>query len=306
VQNVLTVNNLSKNFGDFTAVKSVSLEIAPGEILGLLGPNGAGKTTTIQMLLGVMTPSAGVIEYFGQDLKQHRSQIMERVNFSSTYINLPWDMTVEQLLTYTAYFYSITDRRKRVEEIIAIFKLQELRKKLVKNLSAGQETRLHLAKSFINNPEIVLLDEPTASLDPDIASYLRQFILSRRDKTGMSALFTSHNMAEVTEVCDRVVFLRKGQIIANDTPKNLAKDIKHSVVELRFAGNKDEVEKYLRDGTEQYTESNGRYFFQVKEEDIAAFLNRIRERGLQFVEINIEKPSLEDYFLQVATEDESQ
>ncbi len=222
---ILEAKHLTKQFGKFLAVSDVSFALQEGEILGLLGPNGAGKTTTIQMLLGVLTPSQGEVFYFGKNLKKHREKILEDVNFSSTYTNLPWDLTVWENLHFVSYLYDIDNRRERVEQMIELFKLKDLRNKPIKELSAGQVTRVNVAKAFINYPKVLLLDEPTASLDPDVAGYIREFILQERKKFKVSIVFTSHNMAEVEELCDRVIFINHGKIVADDTPENLASTI---------------------------------------------------------------------------------
>src|SRR3990167_4051778 len=155
---ILTVDNLTKKFKDFLAVDDVSFELKEGEILGLLGPNGAGKTTTIQMLLGALTPTSGTVSYFGKDLAKHRTEILEKVNFSSTYTNLPWLLTAKENLTYTSYLYDIPNRKQKVEEMIKQFRLEDLQNKVLNDYSAGQLTRVNLAKAFINKPQVLLLD----------------------------------------------------------------------------------------------------------------------------------------------------
>jgi ABC-2 type transport system ATP-binding protein len=144
---VVDVHNLTKRFGNFDAVKGISFSVPKGKIVGFLGPNGAGKTTTIQMLLGLLVPTSGTVSYFGKDLNTHRQEIMEKVNFSSTYISMPWRLTVRECLTYTSYLYTIQNRRKRVDDLIETFRLSELQKKEVSQLSEGQKTRLMLAQS---------------------------------------------------------------------------------------------------------------------------------------------------------------
>lgn len=221
---VLRVKNLTKKFGGFTAVDKISFELKKGEILGLLGPNGAGKTTTIQMLLGTLTPTSGEIVYFGKDFFKYRSEILQEVNYASAYSHLPWRLTVEENLQVYARMYGVKDRRRRIDRLLTEFDVSELGRKTMDGLSAGQKTRVTLCKAFINYPKLILLDEPTASLDPDIAARVRQFLLRQQREYGVSMLFTSHNMAEVTEVCDRVIFLKQGKIIAEDTPEKLAGD----------------------------------------------------------------------------------
>ena len=179
---IISVSNLSKKYDKYLAVDNISFNLKEGEIIGILGPNGAGKTTTIQMLLGVLTPTNGDIYYFGKNFHSNREEILEKINFSSTYTNLPWILTVKENFDCISYFYNIKNRKKRIKEIVELFKLEDLYYLKISSLSAGQLTRVNLAKSFINYPEVLLLDEPTASLDPEIAQYVRDFILNQRKK----------------------------------------------------------------------------------------------------------------------------
>ena len=234
---VLSVSNLTKTFISglwpfqnkhiYTAVNDISFQLAKGEILGFLGPNGAGKTTTIQMLLGTLTPSSGIISYFGNNFAQHRVAILKRVGYASGYDKLPAQLTVTENLDIVGRLYGIRQpqRAQHIEKLLKTFRIWELRNQQTGTLSAGQATRVMLAKAFMGDPEIVLLDEPTASLDPDVALEVRQFILAQRKERGTSILITSHNMAEVTELCDRVLVLKKGVIIADNTPEQLALSI---------------------------------------------------------------------------------
>lgn len=298
--NVLKVKNLTKKFGSFTAVNNLSFSIKKGEIVGLLGPNGAGKTTTIQMLLGVLTPTEGDVEYFGKSLKMHREEILEKVNFSTTYTNLPWRLSVKENLTFISYLYDIKNRKQRVEEIIEDFKLQDLTKKTMASLSAGQRTRVNLAKSFINKPKVLLLDEPTASMDPDIATYLRELILERKKKEEMSIIWTSHNMSEVEEMCDRVVFINQGTVIADDTPENLAGTIEMCHVALLIKDGLKRTIEYSDKRKFDYHLDGRRIVIDVKEKHLAEFLRELGDKGIHYDEISIQKPTLEDYFLQTA------
>lgn len=300
---ILSVKSLFKRFKDFTAVNDVSFELGEGEILGFLGPNGAGKTTTIQMLMGVLKPTSGSISYFGKDLMTNREEILEQLNFSSTYTNLPWSLTVLDNLTFVSYLYDIKDRKKQVEKVISLFKLEKLKNMQVSELSAGQTTRVNLAKAFINSPRVLLLDEPTASLDPEIAQYIRDFILEERSKTKLSILFTSHNMQEVEEVCDRVLFINNGAIIADDTPLNLARKIEFCHIQLLLSDeHMKKLKEFVTDKQYEFKQDKRRMTIKIKEKEIPLFLGRLISRKIHFEEISIEKPSLEDYFLQVARE----
>ena len=298
---ILTVDNLTKKFKDFLAVDDVSFELKEGEILGLLGPNGAGKTTTIQMLLGILTPTSGSVSYFGKDLKKHREEILEKVNFSSTYTTLPWLLTVKECLYFLSYLYQISDRKKRISEIIEIFRLEELLNEKIQTLSSGQLTRVNLAKALINSPRVLLLDEPTASLDPDTAAYIRDFLQLEQKNSQISIILTSHNMSEVEELCQRVVFINHGKIIADDTPRNLAKSINVSHLELRIERKIDELVKYCTAKKFVHRIKGNYITIDIDEHKIALILQELSDKNLEYSEISIEKPSLDDFFLEKTT-----
>jgi ABC-2 type transport system ATP-binding protein len=218
---VVEVRNLTKRFGDFPAVNGISFEIRSGEILGLLGPNGAGKTTTIQMLLGLITPTSGSIRMFDHDLATHREEILQQVNFSSTYISMPYALTVEENLKVVGGLYGLASVRQRIDDIVKKLEMEDIRHKLTRKLSSGQMTRLTLAKAFLTEPKILFLDEPTASLDPDIAHKIRSLLKEERRSSGVSMLYTSHNMREMEEMSDRIIFLQKGRIVAEGTAQEI-------------------------------------------------------------------------------------
>lgn len=218
---IVEVTNLTKRFGDFTAVAGVSFGIRQGEILGLLGPNGAGKTTTIQMLLGLITPTSGTIRMFGKDLDQHREEILQQINFSSTYISMPYALTVEENLQVVAKLYGMSNVSRRIDEVVKILEMEDIRRKITRKLSSGQLTRLTLAKAILTEPKVLFLDEPTASLDPDIANKTRNFLKEIRRSTGLSMLYTSHNMREMEEMSDRIIFLQRGKIVAEGTAREI-------------------------------------------------------------------------------------
>jgi ABC-2 type transport system ATP-binding protein len=214
---VLEVRNLTKTFGDFTAVNGISFALEPGEILGVLGPNGAGKTTTMHMLLGLITPTSGTISMFGMDLETHREAILQQVNFSSTYMSMPQSLTVEENLWVVARLYGLPDVQRKIDDIVKKLEMGEFRHKVTRKLSSGQMTRLTLAKAFLTEPKILFLDEPTASLDPDIAHKIRALLKDEQQASGLSVLYTSHNMREMEEMSDRIIFLQKGNLVAEGT-----------------------------------------------------------------------------------------
>jgi ABC-2 type transport system ATP-binding protein len=210
---------LTKRFDRMVAVDHVNFRINAGEVVGLLGPNGAGKTTTLQMLLGTLLPTSGQIRILGLDLTRHRETILHQVNFSSTYVSMPSSLTVRENLMVFARLYGLPKPRERVEAVMNLFEITDLRSASGRGLSSGQLTRVCLAKALLNEPKVLFLDEPTASLDPDIADKTRRLLRETREKNGTTIFYTSHNMQEMEELCDRIIFLHKGRIIAMDTPK---------------------------------------------------------------------------------------
>lgn len=295
--NILEVKNLTKKFGKFIAVDNISFSLKQGEILGLLGPNGAGKTTTIQMLLGTLIPTFGDVNYFGKKLKNNKEEILEYINFSSTYTNLPWILTVKENLTFISYLYNIKDRKQRLNRITYMFHMEKLLNKKMQDLSAGQLTRVNLAKAFINFPKILLLDEPTSSLDPDIAHYVRKLLKEQREKFEVSIIITSHNMAEVENLCDRVIFINNGKIIADNTPEKLAKSVGMAHVELMIRENLEKTLALFKKNRIPHHLDGLYVTVDIREEQISIFLQSLTENKIQYDEISIEKPTLEDYFL---------
>ncbi|HUY27926.1 MAG TPA: ABC transporter ATP-binding protein [Candidatus Binataceae bacterium] len=215
---LVEVNNLTKRFGSFTAVDGVSFGIEPGEIIGMLGPNGAGKTTTIHMILGLITPSAGEVRIFGHDIQTHREEILQAINFTSPYVAFPYRLTVLENLLVFARLYNVPRRREKIDELLEMFGIADLRDKPVVRLSSGENTRVGLAKAMLNDPRLLLLDEPTAYLDPEIAWQVKELMMRVQRENGTTILYTSHNMAEVEQMCSRIVFLNHGRVIAQGTP----------------------------------------------------------------------------------------
>lgn len=288
----------------FVAVDKISFSLQEGEILGFLGPNGAGKTTTMHMLLGILTPTSGSITYFGKNFFSDRSEILSRVGFASAYTKLPSQLTVSETLNIFARLYGLSsrDRIERVKVCLKAFDAWDLRDKDTLGLSAGQITKVMLAKAFLPRPKIILLDEPTASLDPDVAYQARYFIHEQQKEHGASVLFASHNMAEVTQLCDRVIVLQHGHIIADDTPANLAATVSSVRIELEVSDGLKRIIAYADEHQYTYTIIDRLISIEVEEDDIAPMLSALAQRNVSYSYIVINKPTLEDYFLHIAAE----
>ena len=231
---ILSVTNLRKSYGTTLAVDGISFSVAPREIVGLLGPNGAGKTTTINMLLGVLAPSAGVIRIDGHDLATERRQALTRTNFAAVYAPLPGNLTVAQNLRIFGMLYGVANLARRIDELLEQFELGGFRDTKCGVLSSGEQTRVCLAKAMLNTPMLLLLDEPTASLDPSTALDVRTKI-RRSTASGVGGvLWTSHNMYEVEEVCDRVLFLSHGRVLLEGNPRTLPSEHGKATLEELF------------------------------------------------------------------------
>jgi ABC-2 type transport system ATP-binding protein len=222
---LVEVNHLTKRFGNFSAVEDVSFGIEAGEIIGMLGPNGAGKTTTIHMILGLITPSAGEVRIFGHDIQTHREEILQAINFTSPYVAFPYRLTVLENLLVFARLYNVPRRREKIDALLETFGITDLRDKPVARLSSGENTRVGLAKAMLNDPRLLLLDEPTAYLDPEIAWQVKELMMRVQREQGTTILYTSHNMAEVEQMCSRIVFLNHGRVIAQGSPIEITQAI---------------------------------------------------------------------------------
>jgi ABC-2 type transport system ATP-binding protein len=295
---VLEVKNLTKKFKGFTAIDDISFDLHNAEVLGLLGPNGAGKTTTIQMLLDLMTPTSGEIKFFGQDMKHHREDILKNINFSSTYISLPWFFTVIEILDVFARLYEVPDRKKRIEKLLKEFEMDHLKKRQYFMLSAGERTRLLLTKAFLNYPKVILLDEPTSSLDPDIAVKIRKFLITERNEYDVSILLTSHNMTEVEEMCDKVLVIKSGKIVASGTPAELTRTISECTIELNLDDPK-KADKFFTSKKINFEINKSRFKIKINEKNISELLSTLASEKLDYSEITISKPDLEDFFLNI-------
>jgi ABC-2 type transport system ATP-binding protein len=302
---VLTVTELTKVYRGrkpVTAVDHLTFELGKGEILGLLGPNGAGKTTTIQMLLSTLKPTTGQIEYFGKSLAQDRESILALVGYASAYSKLPLHLAIEENLDVFGRLYGMPAhaRKERTNELLTRFGVWDLRRRTMAGLSAGQTTRVMLAKAFLARPRIALLDEPTASLDPDIAHEVRDFVRAQRDEAGVSILYTSHNMAEVAEVCDRVLFLNGGKIAAVGTPEELAASAASTRMRFTVEQGLDDLIRSAEAWSLAVTVERQSVEVEIDEHRIAAFLHELARQAVKYTHISLVKPTLEDYFLMLA------
>ncbi len=230
----IEVVNLCKNFGDISAVDNISFSVIPGSITALLGGNGAGKTTTISMLLGILGPSSGVIKVLGQDMTQNRFAVLPFMNLSSPYVDLPGRLTIRQNLTVYGNMYGLPDLKKRINQLADLLQIKDLLDRHLSSLSAGQKTRAALAKSLLNTPRLLLLDEPTASLDPDTADWVRSLLLDYRRETGATLFMASHNMYEVERMADDVIMMRAGQIVDRGSPAHLIESYERDNLEEVF------------------------------------------------------------------------
>ena len=243
MKNLVEVKNIKKNYGSKNAVKDVSFCIKENEILGLLGPNGSGKTTTIVMMLGLLKPSGGEILIADKKIEKSRIEILQQINFISPYIELPKKLTVEQNLIVYGKLYNVKNIKRRIEYLTDKLRLSELLNRLTGELSSGQRNRVSLAKALINDPIVLLLDEPTASLDPEIGDYVRTFLEDYKKEKKISILLASHNMNEVTRLCKSILMMKEGVIIDKGSPEQLIKKHGRQNLEevfLKLSRSKDE------------------------------------------------------------------
>jgi ABC-2 type transport system ATP-binding protein len=231
---LLEASELTRVFDGITVLDRFSFQLRRGEVLGMLGANGAGKTTAMNMLLGLTTPTSGSIRAFGMDLFKHRVAVLRRTNFSSAYTSLPSNLKVWQNLKVFAMIYGVKDAGKKIDSLLELFEITDLKKHVTGHLSAGESTRVNLCKALLNDPELLLLDEPTASLDPDIADKVRKTLRKVQSERGIGILYTSHNMRDIEEVCDRVMFLHKGRVVAEGTPAEIVEKTQERSLEDVF------------------------------------------------------------------------
>lgn len=300
-QIVLSARGLTKTFGGFTAVDHISFEVKEGEVLGILGPNGAGKTTTIYMLLNLIIPTSGELTLFGMQYRDNHEKILQQMNFASAYMDMMPQMTVYENLLIMAKLYQVPDVKAVISRHARETGIEDLLSQQHHKLSAGQKTRVQLCKAFLNDPKLLLLDEPTASLDPDISVTVRAQILAAQ-KRGMSIVITSHNMAEVEEVCDRVLFINRGRIMAEDTPEGLARAVRKVRVQLMIKDGQKRTVSYAKRAGFPVSASGRFVTIDLDEDDIAYLLAGLADKGVEYRQIAIDKPTLEDYFIAMLKE----
>ena len=302
---ILEVKNLVKDYGDYRAVDDISFSIERVKVVGFLGPNGAGKTTTIQILCGITLPTSGKITYFGKDFFKSTEFCLQHINFASAFNTLQGRITVLENLLVFANLYAVKNAKKKAYDLLEYFEITSLANTIYQNLSAGQKTRVNLVKSLLNDPELLLLDEPTASLDPDIADKTLSLIESLRKDREISILYTSHDMDEVTRVCDEVIFLDHGKIVAHDTPLGLTKRITGATLRLTFDAKKEDVENFLKGEGNLFTfHSENLVEITTKEQNVPKIIFSISNAGIWLTDIEVIKPTLEDFFLQIARKGE--
>ena len=229
----INVVNLVKNFDEQSVIKNISFKVKKNSIVGILGKNGAGKTTLLGMLLGLITPTKGDVYILGKNLKLNKKEILSEINFQSPYVDLPKKMTVEQNLCFYSRLYGIKNFNKVIENLANELKVKDLLKKNYGSLSAGQKTKINLCKALLNKPKLLLLDEPTASLDPETSIFIRNYLLEYQKRTSSSILITSHNLNEVQAMCSNIILLKSGEIVSEGNIKQVLKKYNYkTLIEL--------------------------------------------------------------------------
>ena len=229
----INVTNLVKSFDDQSVIKNISFKVKKNSIVGILGKNGAGKTTLLGMLLGLITPTKGDVYIFGKNLKFNKKEILSEVNFQSPYVDLPKKMTVEQNLTFYSRLYGVKNFNNVIETLANDLKINDLLKKNYGSLSAGQKTKINLCKALLNKPKLLLLDEPTASLDPETSIFIRNYLIEYQKKNSSSILITSHNLNEVQAMCSNIILLKSGEIVSQGNINQILKNYNYkTLIEL--------------------------------------------------------------------------
>ncbi len=294
---ILVVDKLRKQFGKTVAVNDISFRIRKGEIVGLLGPNGAGKTTTISMIMGFTLPTSGTITVFGKEFGSNRQEILSRVNFASAYTKIPYRLSVWEYLYMFALLYDVPKPKEKITSLLKTFQITDRKDMIGEDLSSGNTARVNLCKAFINDPELLFLDEPTSSMDPDIADQVRSHISLAKKEFGTTVMITSHNMAEIEELCDRVIFINHGSIIAEDTPDHLAHRMHHTAIRLTMKDGQKRTIAYCKKRKLPIEVRERSVTISVTEEAIAGTLADLAKIGVEYGSISIQAPTLEQYFI---------
>ena len=236
--NLINVVNLVKNFDEQSVIKNISFNVKKNSIVGILGKNGAGKTTLLGMLLGLITPTKGDIFILGKNLKLNKKEILSEINFQSPYVDLPKKMTVEQNLSFYSRLYGVKNFNIVIENLVDDLKIRDLVNKNYGSLSAGQKTKINLCKALLNKPKLLLLDEPTSSLDPETSIFIRNYLLEYQKKNNSSILITSHNLNEVQAMCSNIILLKSGEIVSEGNIKQILKNHNYKTL----------IELFLKEG----------------------------------------------------------
>lgn len=300
---LLEIRDLRKRYGTVEALKGLSLDVECGEFFGLLGPNGAGKSTTINILLGLILPDSGSIRIFGQDFATQQVAIRRRMNVAAAFTSLSGVLSVRENLKVYGHIYGVRNLNAKINELLERFEITDLANHRLQHLSSGQHTRVTLCKGLINDPDLLLLDECTLGLDPDIAEKTRRALQEFQREKHTTILFTSHNMNEVEELCGRIAFLSKGEILRIDTADRMKSLIPQQVLEVRFQPGTDLRMLQHLDGTppaEPGGDSTLRFVLDDPERQLDPLLRRLAHVDGHIVDMQITRPTLEDVFIKVA------
>ena len=305
--NTIEVQNLVKTYKErgsiITAVDDISFSVKRGEIFGLLGPNGAGKTTTLNILNGLLTKDSGSIKILGYDPEENWEFVKNKINVSTAYFSLSEQLTIRQNLNVYAMLYNISNKQQKIDQLLKMFELTALQNRKVIQLSSGEKTRVALCKGFINDPEVLFLDECTVGLDPDIAEKTRMIIKDYQKQNNTTIIFTSHYMHEVEELCNRIAFMNKGKIFKIDTAANFKKLITKNNVEIDIKQNAAAVEKILKEKEIIYSKTvNNIILFEVDSatDELYKLMNLFFKAGVKINDLHINRPTLDNIFIKLA------
>ncbi len=300
---LLEIRDLRKRYGAVEALQGLSLDVERGEFFGLLGPNGAGKSTTINILLGLIIADSGSIRIFDYDFTANHVAIRRRMNVAAAFTSMNGVLTVWENLMVYGRIYGVKQLPRKIDELLERFEITDLAKRRLQHLSSGQHTRVTLCKGFLNDPELLLLDECTLGLDPDIAEKTRRALQAVQQERKTTILFTSHNMNEVEELCGRIAFLSQGEILRVDTAAHIKRLIPHQVVEVTFQAGSDLTPVRQLPGISRI-EWNGEHTLRFVLDDpthqLDPLLRHLTQSGNPIVDIHVSRPTLEDVFIKVA------